>query len=76
MHAIFYWVMPAYMASAVWHCVMGCLPNFLLMFNVLEEALLWIVESYFLARSNGLNLKHLNDRFVSYKHGAVHFIQH
>ncbi len=47
MHVIFYRVMPAYIASAVLHCVMGCLTNFLLMFNVLEEALLWIVELYF-----------------------------
>ncbi len=32
----------------------------------LEEALLWIIESCILSRSEGLEIKHLFDGFVSY----------
>ncbi len=34
------------------------------------------VRTLILARSNNLNLKHLNDEFVSYKHAAFHFTRH
>ncbi len=39
----------------------------------LEEVLLWIMDN-FLARSNSLKLKHLNDGFVSYKRANFHLL--
>ncbi len=39
---------------------------------LLEEAILWIMDSYFLSRSRSLKIKRL-DGFVSYKHAVFHF---
>ncbi len=39
----------------------------------LKEALLWIMDYGILARSDGLQLKRLNDGFVLYKYAVFHF---